>query len=109
MSLNGEPLHEDITLTLGADFVLTLKVPPSEPIPAGSTVRMALYPKGQKNTLVSIAEWPATVEPTKASWRIESAEADLIPDRAHFRIYISYPEDPTLDLPWYVGDVYRDQ
>jgi len=109
MSLNGEPEHEDITLTLGADFVLDLKVPASDPIPLGSEVRLAIYPKGKKNTLISIADWPAVVEPTKASWRVQSEQADLIPDRAHYRIYISYPETPTLDLVWYVGDVFRDQ
>lgn len=108
--LGHEPLTDKMTLTLGADFVHEFETSPGDEIPPGTTAVIKLYPPGQRNTLVSIAEWTATeVTESKVTFRAESEEADLIPDRAHFRVYVTYPDTPTLQHCWVLGDVKRKQ
>ncbi|GAB4588726.1 LtfC-like domain-containing protein [Nocardia sp. IFM 10818] len=109
MAIGREVERDVLILTLEADFDYTLKLPPDRTFPPGTAVRLKLYPPGEKNTKSTIAVWDAQVAPTHARWVVESEQADLIPDRAHFRIYVSYPESPTREHPWFVGDVRRDQ
>ncbi|MGW1740021.1 LtfC-like domain-containing protein [Nocardia sp. NPDC001965] len=105
-----EPIRESLTLTLGADFVHRYRPAVGETIPDGTTAYIALYPKGQKNTLTSIAEWSAVLVDSDAiEFRVESEDADEIPDKAHYRLYVVYPDTPTLDQCWYVGEVRRIQ
>ncbi|WP_280350364.1 DUF7264 domain-containing protein [Nocardia abscessus] len=109
MGFGREPEPETITLTLGADYTQKINIPPETPLPDGTVVTIKFYPPRAKNTPTSIAEWAATVTPELVQWRVESALADAIPDKAHFRIYVSYPDTPTLEHCWYVGDVIRKQ
>jgi hypothetical protein len=57
-----------------------------------------------------LATWPATaVTGGYAEWTIQSEQADLIPDRSFYRMYVSYPETPTLEHCWFRGSVTRKQ
>lgn len=108
--IGHEPLTEKITLTLGADFTHRINADPGDVIPPGSTARICFYPPGRTDTLVPLAEWAhTTITDRYVYWRVESELADLIPKRAHFRVYINYPDNPTLNHCWYVGDVTRKQ
>ena len=103
-----EPESEPIYLTLGSDFVNNYRPAVGETIPAGTTARIDLYPPGQKNTLTTIASWPAVVvDSDVVKFRVESELADEVPHRAHYRLYVNYPDDPTLDQCWVYGDVSR--
>lgn len=108
--LGNEPLTDKLTLTLGADFVHIFKTSADDEIPPGTTAVIKLYPPGEKDTLTSIDSWSATdVTANQITFRAESEAADLIPDRAHFRVYVTYPDTPTLEHCWVVGDVKRKQ
>lgn len=108
--LGHEPLVDKMTLTLGADFVHEFETRPGDEIPSGTTAEIHIYPPGEKDTLVTIAEWAATdVTANKVIFRTESENVDLIPDRAHFRVYVTYPDTPTLQHCWVLGDVKRKQ
>ncbi|MEV0759508.1 hypothetical protein [Nocardia sp. NPDC050435] len=109
MPIGRQPLRDKLILTLGADLVHTIKLPNGRTFPSGTTAVIRFYPPGKTNTLVSIAEFPAIVFPDRAEWRVESELADPVPDRAHYRIYVSYPETPRLDHCWVIGDVSRQQ
>ncbi|NKV50005.1 hypothetical protein GS988_06785 [Rhodococcus hoagii] len=52
--------------------------------------------------------FPATVTTDSVSWRIEPADADLIPDRSVVRIRCTFLDDPTTGEPWLKGVVARD-
>lgn len=107
--LGNEPIPEKIVLSLGADFVQKFRADPGEVIPTGSTVHIRFYPPGQTDTLVFTHEAACNVYDTYAEARIESTIADTIPRKAHWRVYISYPDTPSLEHCWYVGDVVRKQ
>ncbi len=75
--------------------------------PIGTTAEIVLYTKGTETVL---ATWTAiSVTEDYAEFRVESEQTDLIPAGATFRLYIHYPETPTLDLLWVYGDVQRKQ
>jgi|SRR5690606_4831252 len=104
-----EPSKEPLVLTLGADFVHRYQKAATDPdIPAGTTARIELY--SSKDTTETIAVWNASLVDTDViAFRIESEQTDLIPNRAHYRLYVVYPETPTLDMCWFYGDVSRKQ
>lgn len=66
--------------------------------------------RGPEGHADSIAEWlRATITDEFVYWRVESEVSDLMHARVHFRNYVNYPDSPTLDHCWYVGDVIRKQ
>ncbi|NKR79441.1 hypothetical protein GS491_19090 [Rhodococcus hoagii] len=71
-------------------------------LPAGTTVTLAITNDRYDG------EFPATVTADSVSWRIEPADADLIPDRAVVRIRCVFLDDPTTVEPWLKGVVARD-
>ncbi|MBM4708157.1 LtfC-like domain-containing protein [Prescottella equi] len=79
----------------------------------GSPLRFALSPVAlPASTTVTLEAgartFPATVTTDSVSWRIEPADADLIPDRAVVRIRCVFLDDPTTVEPWLKGVVARD-
>jgi len=107
--LGREPIPETIILTLGADYTLKINAPDGELIKPGSTVDIKIYPPKQRNTLTALQTWSGTVTPEYVTFRVESEQVDLVPDNAHFRIYIYYSDTPTLGHCWYRGEVARRQ
>jgi|SRR5690606_8883150 len=103
------PAKESLVLTLGADFVHKFKKQPNDPdIPAGTTARIELYSSADTTDTIDI--WDAVlVDTDEVYFRIESTETDLIPNRAHYRLYVVFPDTPTLDMCWVYGDVSRKQ
>lgn len=103
------PVKEALVLTLGADFVHKYQRQATDPvIPVGTTARIELYTSA--DTTDTIAVWNAVlVDDPVVHFRIESDLADLIPNRAHYRLYIKFPDTPTLDMCWMYGDVSRKQ
>lgn len=106
--LGHVPIKSKLTLSKGADFAQIVRRQPSDPaIPTGSTAEIKLYTKGAETVL---ATWTAiAVTEDYAEFRVESEQADPIPAGSIFRLYIHYPETPTLDLLWIYGDVQRKQ
>lgn len=102
------PIKSKLTLSKGADFAQIVRRQPSDPvIPIGTTAEIVLYTKGTETVLDS---WTAiAVTEDYAEFRVESEDADVIPAGADFRLYIHYPETPTLDLLWVYGSVVRRQ
>ncbi|MBF6085236.1 hypothetical protein IU485_28100 [Nocardia cyriacigeorgica] len=109
MTIGREPKRDTLILTLGADFVHTIKLTAHRSFPAGTTIGLHFYPPGDPNAIVPMYSFSALVYPERAEWWIESSVVDAIPDRAHFRIYVSYPETPTLEHAWFIGEVTRLQ
>nr|WP_280404972.1 hypothetical protein [Nocardia brasiliensis] len=109
MAIGRAPIREKLILTLEADFVHTIRLPTNRTFPTGTTIVLRFYPPGKTNTTQSIGRFSATVYPDRAEWKVESTQIDAIPDRAHYRIYVAYPEVPPLDHCWFVGDVSRQQ
>lgn len=102
------PIKSKLTLSRGADFAQIVRRQSSDPqIPIDTTAEIVLYTKGTETVL---ATWTAiSVTEDYAEFRVESEQTDLIPAGATFRLYIHYPETPTLDLLWIYGDVQRKQ
>ena len=102
------PIKSKLTLSRGADFAQIVRRQSSDPqIPIGTTAEIVLYTKGTETVF---ATWTAIlVTEDYAEFRVESEQIDLIPAGATFRLYIHYPETPTLDLLWVYGDVQRKQ
>ncbi|MBM4686469.1 hypothetical protein GS532_22655 [Rhodococcus hoagii] len=73
----------------------------------GSPLRFALSRSRFPGTTVTLEAgartFPATVTADSVSWRIETADADLIPDRAVVRIRCIFLDDPTTIEPWLKG------
>jgi hypothetical protein len=106
--LGHVPIKSKLTLSKGADFAQIVRRQASDPIiPIGTTADIVLYTKGTETVLDT---WTAiSVTEDYAEFRVEAEDADLIPAGANFRLYIHYPETPTLDLLWVYGDVQRKQ
>lgn len=108
--LGRDPIDEQIILTLGADFTLKINAPDNVLIPAGTAIYIEFYPPARPNTLDALDTWNGAVSSEFVEWRIESTLANDIPDKARFRIYVSYPDTPnTLEHCWYRGSVTRRQ
>ncbi|WP_064075925.1 LtfC-like domain-containing protein [Prescottella equi] len=100
-----QPTKRGMILSAGADFAQALRQKNSAGVfPEGTTARIDFVVDDEV-----IATWPATVEETEVSWLVQSTEADEIPDRAGYRLYISFPFDPPLDMLWFHGAVQRKQ
>lgn len=110
MPIGNDPIAtEKVLLTAGADFTYRAKCDPGETIPTGTTAHIGFYPD-QNTETAPIATWNATaVTGAYAEWLIQSEQTDLIPDRMFYRIYVVYPETPTLEHCWYRGKVARKQ
>lgn len=106
--LGREPEKITLVLSQGADFTQIIKTPEDETFPLDTTVTIKFYVDPNDST--PIASWEADVISTQAEWRVESEVADAIPDRTPFRMYVSYPEDPSsLEHCWFTGRVARKQ
>lgn len=105
--LNDPPIYEDISMTFGADLLVTLESAPGDSIPFGSTIRLDVYPPQRRDTLVTIASVVGVITGNKIEFRMESEDSDELPDLAHYRIYITYPDTPDLDTCWFEGSLVR--
>ncbi|MDM7488697.1 hypothetical protein QT969_10380 [Rhodococcus sp. CSLK01-03] len=106
-ALGRTPEQIKLILSLGADFTQIIKTPENETFPVDTVVAIRFY--DDPADTAHIAEWLGDVTSTQVEWRIESALADVIPDRTPFRMYVSYPEVPTLEHCWFTGRVARKQ
>lgn len=105
--LGHVPIKSKLTLSAGADFAQLVRRDPSDPpIPTSTTAEIKLY----SSSGTVLATWTAIlVTEDYAEFRVEAEQTDLIPAGSKFRLYIHYPETPTLDLLWVYGDVQRKQ
>lgn len=105
-----EPIKENLVLTRGADFVAKFMTASSDPdIPAGTTAKIEITATDKTNAPV-IATWGAAdVTTNTITFRIESAAADAISAQYRYRLLVSIPDSPTLDLCWFYGMVLRMQ
>lgn len=104
-----EPIKDPLILTLGADFVHRYKKNESDPeFPAGTESRIEVYTS--KDSSTPVATWSASLIDTEfIEFRVESEDTDEIPARYHYRLYVVYPDEPTLDMCWCYGDITRKQ
>lgn len=102
-----EPIKDPLILTLGADFVHRYRKNAADPdIPEGTEARIEVY--DDKNSTDPVATWPASLVDTDAiEFRVESEDTDQIPDRYFYRFYVVFPDDPTLDMCWFHGQIKR--
>lgn len=107
-ALGYTPTKKALILSAGADFVHVINAPAGSTIPTGTTARIAFYASSD-TTAPEIASWTGVVATDRIEWRIESAQADLIENRSKFRLYVTYPETPTWEVLWFIGDVKRIQ
>jgi hypothetical protein len=110
MPIGNDPIAtEKLILTSGADFTYRANAAAGETIPTSTTAMIGFYPDQDTGT-TPIALWPATaVTGAYIEWLVQSDEADDIPGDAFFRLYVVYPETPTLEHCWYRGKVARKQ
>ena len=98
MSLGWKPKFETIVLSKDADYIDVFERRAGD-WPTGTFIR--IYWK-------SGATWPATIAGNRASWKVEAAEAALIPNNAAFEIRVSYPDGGEYsDYVWFVGRCRR--
>lgn len=110
MPIGNDPIStEKLILTAGADFTYRANAAAGETIPTGTTASIKIYPDN-KTATAPTATWAASaVTGGYIEWLIQSTQADLIPDRSFYRLYVVYPETPTLEHCWYRGTVSRKQ
>lgn len=104
------PIKDTLVLTRGSDFVARYMVTDGKPdIPDGTTARIEITDTSDTDSTI-IATWDATtVDARYLEFRTESEETDLIEDRTRYRLLVSFPDTPTLDLCWYYGPIQRKQ
>lgn len=106
--LGRTPEKITLVLTQGADFTQVIRTVEFEQFPVDTAVMIRFY--NDANDTTPFATWEADVTSRQAEWRVESELADAIPDRTPFRLYVSYPEEPTtLEHCWFAGRVARKQ
>ncbi|OLL21267.1 hypothetical protein BKE56_015785 [Rhodococcus sp. M8] len=101
MSMGWTPVRDDIVLTSG-DWIFA-RENRSGDFPPGTTAEV----KWANGTT-----WPATIDGAEISWRIEAAQAALIPDGTWFEIFVRYPNNlvsggATDDHVWRFGRARR--
>lgn len=103
MELGYKPERTKLILSTGADFILDLL--PEDAWPDGTVSRIDFL--GTTGDVV--ASWsPAQVTYEAITYIVDSDDADEIPAKTRFRLYISYSdEDPQLDYLRYYGTVTR--
>lgn len=106
-TLGRSPEKTTLVLTQGADFTQILQLSGNERFPVDTVVTICFYEDPNDST--PIAVWEGDTLSTRVEWRVESELADEISDRAPFRMYVSYPEEPTLEHCWFIGRVARQQ
>jgi hypothetical protein len=102
--LGYQPEKRPLVLTKGADFIQEL-TPEAGEFPAGTTAKIVV----SSDTGTVLATWNATVTVNKISWQIEAEEADVIPVRSPYRLYLSFPGAPRLDYCRYYGAINRKE
>jgi hypothetical protein len=100
------PLHHDIILSLGGDWVFGF-TPENADGTAGTSFG---WTTGTTVTLIVGADtWPATVTTTLVSWHVDSTVTDPVPEGTPVHCFVSEPTTPdTTDLLWWKGTVRRD-
>src|SRR5690349_9112673 len=103
MELGYKPERTKLILSTGADFILDLL--PEDSWVDGTVSRIDFL--NQAGTV--LASWsPAQVTYEAITYIVDSDDADEIPAKTRFRLYISYSdEDPQLDYLRYYGTVTR--
>lgn len=101
MSMGWRPKRVDIELTSG-DWIFS-RTNTAGDFPPGTTAEI----KWANGTT-----WPATIAGADISWRIEAAQAALIPDGTAFEIFIRYPNATVGggaldDYVWRIGRARR--
>jgi|GEM_PF-3184084 len=99
MGLGWKPIFDVIELTRG-DWIFE-RSNPAGPFPPATTARVE-WASGQN--------WDGAIAGNVVSWRVESAEADLIADNTDFTIWVRYPNgvtETTDDYPWIYGRARR--
>jgi hypothetical protein len=105
-NFGNEPIERNITLTKGADFAQILRPEGGSVFPVGTTARIEIL---NRATGAIITTWTASVTPDDIKWIIQSDVVDPIPDRSKYRLYVTFPTTPTLDMCWYKGQIQRKQ
>ncbi|MDH6279329.1 DUF7264 domain-containing protein [Prescottella agglutinans] len=104
--LGHVPEKRPLILSKGADFIQQIEPKEADStFPEGSTARIVIVDSDE----VQLASWPAEVQPSQLFWRVESEQADTIPDRSAYRLYLSFPTVPFIDVLWFYGTVQRKQ
>lgn len=103
-ALGYQPERRPLILTKGADFVQRL-TPEGSPFPDGTTAKIVVT----SDAGTVLATWDAVFTPTLLSWQVEAENADAIPNRSTYRLYLSFPGAPRLDYCRYYGTINRKE
>ena len=105
--IGHEPQKETVVLTADADLYQVIRIGGIE-LPTGTTARLAFYATSDTEA-PELLNLPGVVTVDSITFRSESTVVDAVPNRTRFRVYVSYPETPTLEDCWFVGAVKRIQ
>lgn len=100
MALGWQPIIDDIFLADGQDWILERRN--AAGAIATNTEIWVEWANGTR--------WDATIIGDIVRWKVESAQADLIPHGTAFVIRVRYPESDsaeTADFNWYEGRAWR--
>ncbi|MGM5065745.1 LtfC-like domain-containing protein [Rhodococcus qingshengii] len=101
--LGWTPYYEDINLRDGQDWITRIPRDAREgPIPAGTTTEVE-WANG--------TTWAGEIEDDAVVFRVESEQADFIPQGTEHTIWVRYPNGDTEtfdDYPFYVGKARRN-
>lgn len=96
--LGWRPIPTTIFLSKDADYVDVFERKSGD-WPSGTFVRI-YWNAG--------ATWPGTIAGNRVSWKVEAADAALIPHGTSFEIRVSYPDGGEYsDYTWFVGKARR--
>lgn len=104
-TLGFKPERSTLILSTGADFILDLVPENDSWWPEGTVSHINLLSSAGS----VIDTWtPAAVSEGVITYIVDADDADLIPDKSKFRLYIAYSEEePQLDYLRYYGQVAR--
>lgn len=101
-----DPIERNLTVSKGADFAQIIRPEGGVKFPEGTTARIDIL---NRATDVVIDSWDAEVTEDELRWTEQSTAVDAVPDRSKYRLYLSFPTIPTLEMLWYFGSVHRKQ
>jgi len=102
-----EPQEKRLVLSKGADYTQKVYAGGGSLFPEGTTSRIDIVNPG---TRAVTATWTGTVTPEYVQFAVAPAQADTIPARYRYRLYVTLPGVPNpRSVLWYYGSIERKE